>query len=213
MGGSWEGLGRVLGSFGVPLGAQDRILIDFRSILGPLLGPSRPQLGGLGAHSHHTIAIYDACDSHLQQLDSMQDDFLHELGLCPKKAFLDYNFAPLALRRDIAMLGLLHKRVRGIAHEQFSKLFPLSENQTRPGRHNKQLAYVRNDEMHFQQCLLHRSLFNLTLAYNRSPQNFIDIASISEFQHELTEIAKARCLAGSVWIEFYSPRNPACATF
>ena len=48
MGGSWEGLGRVLGSFGVPLGAQDRILIDFKSILGPLLGPSRPQLGGLG---------------------------------------------------------------------------------------------------------------------------------------------------------------------
>ena len=47
--GSWEGLGRVLGSFGVPLGAQDRILIDFKSILGPLLGPSRPQLGGLGA--------------------------------------------------------------------------------------------------------------------------------------------------------------------
>ena len=49
LGGSWEGLGRVLGSFGVPLGAQDRILIDFKSILGPLLGPSRPQLGGLGA--------------------------------------------------------------------------------------------------------------------------------------------------------------------
>ena len=47
--GSWEGLGRVLGSFGVPLGAQDRISIDFRSILGSLLGPSRPQLGGLGA--------------------------------------------------------------------------------------------------------------------------------------------------------------------
>ena len=47
--GFWEGLGRVLGSFGVPLGAQDRVLIDFKLILGPLLDPSRPQLGGLGA--------------------------------------------------------------------------------------------------------------------------------------------------------------------
>ena len=47
--GSWEGLGRVLGSFGDPLGAQARILVDSKSILGPLLGPSRPQLGGLGA--------------------------------------------------------------------------------------------------------------------------------------------------------------------
>ena len=42
---SWGGLGGVLGLGG----SQDRILIDFRSILGPLLGPSRPQLGGLGA--------------------------------------------------------------------------------------------------------------------------------------------------------------------
>ena len=31
------------------MGAQDRILIDFRLILGPLLDPNRPQLGGLGA--------------------------------------------------------------------------------------------------------------------------------------------------------------------
>ena len=47
--GSLWGLGRVLGGFGASLGAQDRILIDFKSILGPLVGPSRPKLGGLEA--------------------------------------------------------------------------------------------------------------------------------------------------------------------
>ena len=156
--------------------------------------------------------IYHACDSHLQKLDSMQDDFIEELEICPKKAFMEYNFAPLALRRDIAMLGLLHKRVRGIAHEHFSKLFPFAENQTRPGRHNKQLVSKQRDDMHFQQCLFQRSLFHLTLAYNRLPQNFIDIESISEFQHELTEVVKARCSADFSWIDFFSPRNPACAT-
>ena len=47
--GSIWGLGRVLGGFGASLGAQDRISIDLKSILGPLVGPSRPQLGGLEA--------------------------------------------------------------------------------------------------------------------------------------------------------------------
>ena len=45
LGGSRGGLGGVLGLGG----SQDRILIDFRSILGPLLGPSWLQLRGLGA--------------------------------------------------------------------------------------------------------------------------------------------------------------------
>ena len=45
--GSIWGLGRIFGGFGAPLSAQDRILIDFKLVLGPLVGPSRPQLGGL----------------------------------------------------------------------------------------------------------------------------------------------------------------------
>ena len=47
--GSIWGLGRIFGGFGAPLSAQDRILIDFKLVLGPLMGPSRPQFGGLDA--------------------------------------------------------------------------------------------------------------------------------------------------------------------
>ena len=47
--GSMLGLGRIFGGFGAPLSAQDRSLIDFKLVLGPLVGPSRPQLGGLEA--------------------------------------------------------------------------------------------------------------------------------------------------------------------
>ena len=43
LGGSWEGLGWVLGGLGVAIGAQDRFFIDFGSILKPVLGPKTDQ--------------------------------------------------------------------------------------------------------------------------------------------------------------------------
>ena len=43
LGGSWEGLGWVLGGLGVANGAHDRFLIDFGSILRPVLGPQTDQ--------------------------------------------------------------------------------------------------------------------------------------------------------------------------
>ena len=43
LGGSWEGLWWVLGGLGVAMGAQDRFLIDFGTILRPVLGPQTDQ--------------------------------------------------------------------------------------------------------------------------------------------------------------------------
>ena len=42
-----------------------------------------------------------------------------------QQAFLEHNFAPPVLRRDIAVLGLLHKRVIGSSHPSFADLFSL----------------------------------------------------------------------------------------
>ena len=142
-------------------------------------------------------------------LDSLQADFVDELEMDQKTCFLDFNFAPLALRRDIAMLAVLHKRVLGISHEGFADLFPFAENQSRPGHHNKQIRCAHVNEMHFQQFLHTRSLLHLTLVYNRLPQRIDDLTSISEFQHELTEIAKARCASEREWIDVFSPRIAA----
>ena len=43
LGGSWEGLGWVLGGLGVAMGAQDRFSIDFETILRPVLGRKTEQ--------------------------------------------------------------------------------------------------------------------------------------------------------------------------
>ena len=71
-----------------------------------------------------TPAIYHASSTVLSRTDRVQSRFLREVGLSEEKAFLDWNLCPLQCRRDIAMLGLLHKIVLGQAHPAFRLLFP-----------------------------------------------------------------------------------------
>ena len=57
-------------------------------------------------------------------------------------AFLNYNFASPILRRNIGMLGFLHKRVLGLSHPNIQKLLPFHEDvfgSLRAGEHDKQL--------------------------------------------------------------------------
>lgn len=62
-----------------------------------------------------------ACTSLLAKLDHAQNRFLHELDLTRIQDFLEYNFAPRGLRRNIGKLGLLHKRVLGKSQPNFEK--------------------------------------------------------------------------------------------
>ena len=47
----------------------------------------------------------------------MQSNYFNQLGVSEKDAFLTNNFAPTELRRNIEIVGLLHKRVLGSAIE------------------------------------------------------------------------------------------------
>ena len=58
----------------------------------------------------------------VQILDHLQNSFGRELNVTPENAFIDFNFAPLHLRRDVGSLGLLFKVNRGIAHQKLSSL-------------------------------------------------------------------------------------------
>ena len=53
---------------------------------------------------YRTAAIYNECNTTLQRLDNFQEHFLSELGISVKTALFVFNLAPLACRRDIAML-------------------------------------------------------------------------------------------------------------
>ena len=55
-----------------------------------------------------TPAIYHATCELLSRLDAVQTRFLRDAGLDEVAALMVFNLAPLSMRRDIAMLGVLH---------------------------------------------------------------------------------------------------------
>ena len=90
----------------------------------------------------HSGGIFHAATSILDQLDNSQKHFLDELGVSLETAFKDHNFAPPTLRRNIAVLGMIHKRVLGLSHPSFDQLLPYFQQRFGhhlEGRHSKQL--------------------------------------------------------------------------
>ena len=121
--------------------------------------------------------------------------FLTELHTDEASAFLEFNFAPPTLRRNIGILGLLHKRVLGKSHPVFEKILPFFVQifgELRPGEHNKQL-YNHFLETQYQPQLFRRSIFGMVHIYNSLPQNVVDCPCVSSFQTALTMIARQRC--------------------
>ncbi len=75
---------------------------------------------------------------------------MRELGLSERAALCDYRLAPLESRRDMAMLGVLHKVTLGISPPQLAALFPLRGAVTEH-RHAHRLRYWRplhNRQLH-----------------------------------------------------------------
>ena len=71
-----------------------------------------------------TPAYYHAAPNILKLIDGIQDDFLEVIGISKKDAILHFNLAPLCTRRDIVMLGILHKIALGVAPSPFYNLIP-----------------------------------------------------------------------------------------
>ena len=143
-----------------------------------------------------TPAIAHATAFALGPLDSIQDVFLSEICFSAEEAIERFNLAPLFTRRDVALLGLIHKTTLGLGPPQYRDvIYP--ENLTRDmllrawrnpaARHNRQL-HDPIDGTHSRK--MQRSLLGLIYAYNLLPQWLVDIRSISTFQHHLQNAVK-----------------------
>ena len=155
-------------------------------------------------------AFFHASTSHLAKLNAVQRIFVEKLGLSEESAFLNYNLAPLQLRRDIAALGMLHKVTLNIAKQPFLDLFPprpardILPTRLLLRRHTKQLK-DRCDGR--QSVLLQNSLFGMARVYNLLPQRLVDSRTVKIFQRNLTKLARDRSMRGIDSSHMYCARN------
>ena len=145
-----------------------------------------------------TPAVYHCTATALEDLDRVQKRFLKEVGLTAVEALCVHNLAPLQTRRDIAMLGVVHRTVLGQNAPQFSDWFFVAARDA--PKHNTR----RQDKLHTKQLydwlsvrdteLLRRSALGLVRVYNELPQAAVDTTSVKDFQQWLQNYVRTEAL-------------------
>ena len=159
---------------------------------------------------HRTAGIYHATDTTLAPLEKMQTRYLREIGVDELTALNEFNLAPLKLRRDIAVLGLIHRAVLGKGPAQLRRWFVHAAPngaRTRQSltRHTKQLQSYR--EGSFLE-ITRRSIFGAIDIYNMLPESTVHTKNVKEFQAELQKMSKLVSMENSNWDVLFSPRLP-----
>ena len=159
-----------------------------------------------------TPGLFHAAPSVLDRIDRVQRRLLRELGLDELAALHDYRLAPLPSRRDIAMLGVLHKVTLDLAPPQLADLF-LVTGLVEEALTLQRLRYWR--PLHTRQLHTHasfdcseimrRSLFGLVHCYNRLPQRVVDTKTVKSFQGALQQALKRHSSsAAEAWQNLFS---------
>ena len=145
---------------------------------------------------YRTPAIYHATRAVLQRLDAVQSKFLRDAGVDELTAIAEFHLAPLAVRRDIAMLGLIHRTMLGKGPSQFAKHFK---------RLGQRRIHDPRDEC--KSPLIKRSAYGLIAVYNMLPENILASRSVKLFQRRCQEmICKLAVNGYPQWQDILSPR-------
>ena len=165
---------------------------------------------------YRTAAVYHAADTVLAPLDAVQRRVLRAAGVNELEALVHFRLAPLQTRRDIAMLGLLHRQALGRGPAQLGEIVRLQTMEKRrftrlhAGRHGLQLeSYCNGHHTDY----MRRSLLGAIEVYNLLPGWVIDNScKVSTFQKRLQELVLSRAMAGCEdWDLTLSPRMPSHA--
>jgi len=148
---------------------------------------------------YRTPAIYHATRVVISRLDAVQSRFLRDVGVEDITALVKFHLAPLSTRRDIAMLGLIHRTVCGKGPSQFKDFF----------RRDPQHAKLVDPRVTLRSPLIKRSALGLVAIYNLLPHNVVCARSVSAFQKGLQELVITFAVTGHPqWSEVFSPRLP-----
>ena len=116
----------------------------------------------------------------------MQSRFSRGIGGDDLTALVEFRLAPLAVRRDIAMLGLIHRAAVGEGPGHFKKFFKHSGV---PGMHRRQLRHPRSE---LKRPVVKRSALGLVADYNRLTVSVVEPRCISVFQRNLQDLVLER---------------------
>ena len=149
---------------------------------------------------YRTPAIYHATRVVISRLDAVQNRFLRDVGVDDVTALVNFHLAPLPTRRDIAMLGLIHRTILGKGPSQFTEFF------RRDPQHSAKLVDPRATS---RSPLIKRSALGLVAIYNLLPHNIVCTKTVSAFQKGLQELIVSFAVTGHPqWSEVLSPRLP-----
>ena len=160
---------------------------------------------------YRTPGIYHASTTVLAPLDRILDRFLGDLHITALEVLLNFNLAPLSCRRDIAMLGLIHRTVLGLGPSQFRRWFKRDYHPPRMTGRFSQNTIRRLEERQDLTILDvgRRSVFGLIRVYNMLPNSVVQASSVKEFQRLLTMMMKILISQEyRRWDVLLSPRIP-----
>jgi hypothetical protein len=146
---------------------------------------------------YRTPGIYHAAASVLKPLDNVLDRFLRQLSVSSIDSLVHFGLAPLETRRDIAMLGVIHRTVIGAGPTHFKDFFCLDTSlPTRYVRH-------RHSKHLLDPCLggrcpnyLSKSILGLIAVYNLLPDYVVKASSVKLFQTNLSDLVKYLAVTG-----------------
>ena len=114
--------------------------------------------------------------------------------------------APLHTRRDIAVLGVIHRAVLGHGPSHFHSLFYRATDSLHFLR-RRHFRHLANPYASRPLDIIQRSIFGLIPIYNLLPAPIIKLENVSEFQSSLQKIVKQRAISGQDdWPFSLSPR-------
>jgi len=126
---------------------------------------------------YRTAGIHFASTSVLNSVDDVQSRFVSQVGLDETNAFMLFNLAPLCVRRDIAMLGVIHRAVLLQGPAQLWKFFRRDVVRRREQRsftrHSLQLIeWPPGRDLE----IMRRSALGMIRVYNLLPQEAVAAA-------------------------------------
>jgi len=168
---------------------------------------------------YRTPAIYHACASSLEKLEHIQDRLLEAAGMSSLDALVHCRLAPLSARRDIAMLGLIHRTVLGKGPSHFRTFFKADAQARVAATARHRLQLIEYKDGHWTDFALPNSrpadyisysMLGLVSVYNRLPAEIVEAtSSVSAFQGTLQAFMVDIATAGHEdWAQTFSPRVP-----